>query len=401
MSKQDTAQLIAGIAVATMTLVLAIVGRREYIAQKDLTYETADGTTRSVNRGDAIPRADSTGAWTRRRRGGCAARPWERSSPGPTTAPPRRRPSSTRGPSPSRSGCCRSWSRSGSVTIVHGTRQVARGLQEEYLLLLGGPFAAAVLAKYTASAQAATKTTAAPGDAAPSQLVTNDNGDTDLGDFQYVLFNAIGLTFFLGDFIGDLANGFPVLPPLLTGLLLTSTAGYGAKKLLPQVPPTLHLRRAGRGDARRHRPGLREQPHRRRTADVQVFVGERPATVAARELVLGNDRLRIVVPEDAPRGLGPRQRRARRRGAGAGRQRRDRARLRGARAPAAAGEAGLSRAGSGCRGRPRPTPPSPERDDQPALDGDLPGDADRLIADLRRKGHLEAAGLVERQAVAA
>jgi hypothetical protein len=27
-------------------------------------------------------------------------------------------------------------------------RQVDRGLQEEYLLLLGGPFAAAVLAKY-------------------------------------------------------------------------------------------------------------------------------------------------------------------------------------------------------------------------------------------------------------
>ena len=39
--------------------------------------------------------------------------------------------------------------------------------------------------------------------------------------------------------------------------------------------------------------------------DVQVFVGERPATVAARELVLGNDRLRIVVPEDAPEGSAP------------------------------------------------------------------------------------------------
>ena len=87
--------------------------------------------------------------------------------------------------------------------------------------------------------QADTTPSAPMGDAVPSQLLTDDNGDTDLGDFQYVLFNAIGLTFFLGDFIGDLASGFPVLPPLLTGLLLTSTAGYGAKKLLPQVPPTL------------------------------------------------------------------------------------------------------------------------------------------------------------------
>jgi hypothetical protein len=61
-------------------------------------------------------------------------------------------------------------------------------------------------------------------------LVADDVGDTDLGDFQYVLFNLVALAFFFSTLISHPANGLPDLPPLLVGLALTSAATYTAKK---------------------------------------------------------------------------------------------------------------------------------------------------------------------------
>src|SRR3954454_2633488 len=60
---------------------------------------------------------------------------------------------------------------------------VKNGLRQEYWLFLGGSYAAAVLAKYTASAQGqgGGKTIAGVGDASPTQLVANDQGHADLG----------------------------------------------------------------------------------------------------------------------------------------------------------------------------------------------------------------------------
>lgn len=185
--------------------------------------------------------------------------------------------------------------------------EVRRGLQEEYLLLLGGPFAAAVLAKYAATSQAESKPDAPVGEAGAAQLVSNDQGDTDLGDFQYVLFNAIALAFFLGDFIGDLAGGFPVLPPILTGLVLTSTGGYAAKKLLAQAGPTLASVVPAAAA-----PGASVQVFGTNLAvpasvsatgtqsNATVLIGPHVATVTAHELVVGNDRLTVTVPKAAP-----------------------------------------------------------------------------------------------------
>lgn len=113
-----------------------------------------------------------------------------------------------------------------------------KGLQEEYLLLLGGPYAAAVIAKYQASNDE-TKTTAPPGTGSAKDLVANDAGQTDLGDFQYVLFNSLALLWYLGELIPHLRAGMPDLPPLLTGLALTSAGGYSAKKLVGQMVPRL------------------------------------------------------------------------------------------------------------------------------------------------------------------
>jgi hypothetical protein len=189
-------------------------------------------------------------------------------------------------------------------------KQVKLGLQEEYLLLLGGPYAAAVLAKY-ASQQPDAKTDAPVGSAKPSQLVNDDNGDTDLGDLQYVLFNLVGLAFFLGDFIGRLASGFPALPPILTGLILTSAGGYSAKKLVAQTVPTLSsvipakARPEGQvvvfGDnlviPRSVSGGSDDEPP-------AVTVGGLPAEVTA-DKALGNDRLTVTVPKEAKPGSAP------------------------------------------------------------------------------------------------
>jgi hypothetical protein len=169
-----------------------------------------------------------------------------------------------------------------------------------------------VLAKYAATSQADTKTAAPVGDAAASQLVNNDSGDTDLGDFQYVLFNGIALTFFLGDFIGHLAEGFPVLPAILTGLVLTSTGGYAAKKLLAQVAPTLTsvLPGSAAPDSSIEVFGSNLTVAGSTTASgaaaeqlpPTVFIGAFKATVTAHDFVLGNDRLTVTVLTDATPG---------------------------------------------------------------------------------------------------
>jgi hypothetical protein len=191
--------------------------------------------------------------------------------------------------------------------------QVDRGIQEEYLLLLGGPFAAAILAKVAAINQTETKPDAPVGAAKPEQLVNDDEGNTDLGDFQYVLFNLIGLAFFFGAFIGDLAEGFPVLPAILTGLVLTSTGGYAAKKLIAQATPAITsvvpaAAPAGAADVKVFGtqlivPGSVSESGE--PIEPTVFVGGRRVEVTAHDQVLGNDRLTITVPEDATPGSAP------------------------------------------------------------------------------------------------
>jgi hypothetical protein len=114
------------------------------------------------------------------------------------------------------------------------------GLREEYWLLLGGPYAAAILAKYATTSQAeGGSKTDTTGGANVQQLVVNDEGEGDLGDFQYVAFNVVALLFFLGAFIPSLDSGIPELPKVLTGLALTSAGAYSAKKFLAQAKPTL------------------------------------------------------------------------------------------------------------------------------------------------------------------
>jgi hypothetical protein len=186
------------------------------------------------------------------------------------------------------------------------------GFQEEYLLLLGGPYAAAILAKTVTSARSETKTDAEPGDANVAQLVTDDKGDAELGDFQYVLFGLLTLAFFIGDFVGDTEHGFPVLPALLTGLALTSVAGYSAKKLLAEATPKMTAvvptRSAPLGDVQIYGADLTIPAGvsgAGADAPPTVTLAGTPVPVTSHEKHLGNDRVTFNVPQTAAAGTAP------------------------------------------------------------------------------------------------
>jgi hypothetical protein len=111
---------------------------------------------------------------------------------------------------------------------------VKNGLQGGYALLIGGPIGAAILAKGVVSNQVANGTSKPSASSAQTtQLVTNDQGETDLGDLQYVLFNAVALVFFFGEYLVSPQLGLPKIPDVLLGLTSTSAVGYVAKKVLP------------------------------------------------------------------------------------------------------------------------------------------------------------------------
>jgi len=117
------------------------------------------------------------------------------------------------------------------------------GLAGQYGLLIGGPLGAAIAAKAIVSNQVSKNSAAkSTGDgASASQLIQNDSKETDLGDFQYVLFNLVAMVFFIGTLIESPTAGFPHIPDILLGLTSVSAAGYVTKKALPSGAPTAKL----------------------------------------------------------------------------------------------------------------------------------------------------------------
>jgi hypothetical protein len=112
--------------------------------------------------------------------------------------------------------------------------QIKHGVQGEYALLIGGPIGAAILAKGIVSTQVANGASKPAADSAhAADVVTNDNGQTDLGDLQYVIFNTVTLVFFFGEFWSKPYLGLPTIPDVLLGLTSVSAVGYVAKKALP------------------------------------------------------------------------------------------------------------------------------------------------------------------------
>ena len=113
-----------------------------------------------------------------------------------------------------------------------------------YLLLLGFSAGAAVGAKAITVGQIAggaisknslefKKKTPAT---AVREIVSNDQGDLDLGDTQYFIFTLVALAaFFIAFFHHDPAM-LPVLPDTLVGLTSASAAAYVAKKAASRAP---------------------------------------------------------------------------------------------------------------------------------------------------------------------
>jgi IPT/TIG domain len=119
-------------------------------------------------------------------------------------------------------------------------------LQEQYLLLLGGPFAAAVIAKASTQTKVAegqvVKTpdtpTAGPVDGL-REVISNDAGQTDVMDFQYFFFNILALGIFAVTIVSHLTHGFPELPWFLVGLTSTSALAYATKKSIEHSRPQI------------------------------------------------------------------------------------------------------------------------------------------------------------------
>lgn len=113
---------------------------------------------------------------------------------------------------------------------------------DEYLLLLGGPFAAAVLAKglvtFKMTNGTLQKTEPAEDDRPKaSQIVTSDDGGSDLVDAQYLLFNIVALGYFVIEFVRS--GVLPEMPSPLLALTGGAAALYTANKAATSNPPTI------------------------------------------------------------------------------------------------------------------------------------------------------------------
>jgi hypothetical protein len=135
----------------------------------------------------------------------------------------------------------------------------------DYLILLGGPFAAAVIAQFTVATKIVDGTlqkvptaAAAPaaiavigqapaGNPQLSDVVSNDDGDPDLVDIQYFIFNVVVFLYVFGDFISRIIDkgitdfstkySLPSVPAVLLGLTSASALGYvGTKTALKNAP---------------------------------------------------------------------------------------------------------------------------------------------------------------------
>lgn len=113
-----------------------------------------------------------------------------------------------------------------------------QGLQDEYLILLGGPFVALVGAKALVTSAvergALVKSVAKDDETKPIDRVTqafsDDTGQADLVDTQYLLFGAITLLVFVVMFIRHSWTGLPALPEVLIGLASVGTTAFIANK---------------------------------------------------------------------------------------------------------------------------------------------------------------------------
>lgn len=123
---------------------------------------------------------------------------------------------------------------------------INQSLPEEYLILLGGPFAAAVASKAIVSGQVDSGKLAktegqdqASAKDRAAEAVSDDKGNTSLVDTQYLLFNLVALTYMIGAYIDDPSAGLPKIPAVLVGLTSVAAATYVSNKAIQSETPVL------------------------------------------------------------------------------------------------------------------------------------------------------------------
>jgi len=132
------------------------------------------------------------------------------------------------------------------TAVVLGTVTLAQTnldqLPPEYLVLMGAPLGSLILAKGITEAKVAGGTLQKPEPGVAAGLgsggfTSDDSGQADLVDIQYLSFNAVLLLYFAGAVIADAR--VPELPDILVGLSGVSAAAYVAKKALATNPPSI------------------------------------------------------------------------------------------------------------------------------------------------------------------
>jgi hypothetical protein len=110
---------------------------------------------------------------------------------------------------------------------------------QQYLILLGVPAAAAVIAKATTSYQVnnGTLQTGQSTQATVTDIATDYSGQADLVDVQYLVFNIIAFLYFFTHFLH--AGTFVSVPSLLLGLTSASAATYTLTKALQSNKPVI------------------------------------------------------------------------------------------------------------------------------------------------------------------
>src|SRR5207302_1099414 len=132
------------------------------------------------------------------------------------------------------------------VIVYHDFVYPPGTLDPRYLLLLGFPAGAAVGAKLITTGQISSGTASKKPDPSPKktlngairEVVTDDQGNLDLGDAQYFIFNLVALLAFFIAFVHNPVK-LPILPDTLVGLTSASAAAYVAKKAAGGSPATV------------------------------------------------------------------------------------------------------------------------------------------------------------------
>jgi hypothetical protein len=114
-----------------------------------------------------------------------------------------------------------------------------------YLVLLGGPFAGAVLAKGIVASAVASGTTqkSVAKNPRPSDIFSGDDGSPDVVDIQYLIFNFVVAAIVICDFCVTPAIGAPHVTAFLAELTGASATTYVANKAITiaKNPPMITL----------------------------------------------------------------------------------------------------------------------------------------------------------------